>query len=119
MRAKRSRPSTHQGGSTSFGPLNIYAPPSVGDDSRVHVVELITDEHGSADANPAIVAEGLRRRFLVNDGGTCPCGARLVLPNRAARRAAVRAGEPLSVKVAHESDCEAVAPDITGRGWAS
>ena len=35
------------------------------------------------DNAPPDIKEGLSRRAIVNGGGTCPCGARMVLPNRA------------------------------------
>ncbi len=56
------------------------------------------------DAPPA-VREGLARRAIVNRGGTCPCGARAVLPNRAERRR--NRGQVLRVAVWHEPGCPA------------
>ena len=60
------------------------------------------------DDAPDAVREGLARRRITAVEGTCPCGARLVLPNRAARRAAKRAGQVLDVHVEHEDDCPAI-----------
>ncbi len=60
-----------------------------------------------AEDLPPVVREGLARRTLVNTGQTCPCGARLVVPSRAARRRAVRRQEVLHVTVEHEDDCPA------------
>jgi hypothetical protein len=62
------------------------------------------------DNAPADVKEGLARRAAVNAGGVCPCGARAVLPNRAARRRATRARKAIEVTVPHEPDCLAVLP---------
>jgi len=64
------------------------------------------------EAAPPLVREGLARRALVNGGGTCPCGALAVMPNRAERRAAVRTGRLLRVQVQHEHDCPAIAPAV-------
>lgn len=63
---------------------------------------------------PPTVLEGLARRRLVALGQPCPCGARLVIPNRAARRAAQQKGHaPVRrVQVAHEDDCPAVCPEL-------
>lgn len=61
------------------------------------------------DCAPTEAKEGAARRRVVNTGGTCPCGARLRLPNRAARRAARRAGRVLHTEVRHATDCPAVA----------
>jgi hypothetical protein len=43
-----------------------------------------------AESLPPDVLEGLVRRRLAALGETCPCGASMALPNRAARRAARR-----------------------------
>ena len=59
------------------------------------------------DDAPQLIREGLARRATVNAGGTCPCGARFVMPNRATRRKARRTGEVIAVTVAHEPDCPA------------
>ncbi|GAA1106814.1 hypothetical protein GCM10009629_58030 [Pseudonocardia alni] len=59
------------------------------------------------EAYPAEVREGLARRRVVQTGGTCPCGARMVLPNRAARRRAARLGEPGRAVAHHTADCPA------------
>jgi hypothetical protein len=60
------------------------------------------------DRAPDAIKEGLSRRAIVNDGGTCPCGARMILPNRAARRRATRHGYAIEVTVQHEPDCPAL-----------
>jgi hypothetical protein len=60
------------------------------------------------DDAPATIREGLTRRRLVSIHGTCPCGSRLVRPNRAERRAAKRAGRIPRGHVEHENDCPAV-----------
>ena len=61
------------------------------------------------DGLPAVLLEGLVRRRLVATGDGCPCGARLVIPNRGARRKAMRAGKVgIHVPVEHEPDCPAV-----------
>jgi hypothetical protein len=54
--------------------------------------------------------EGLARRATVNAGGVCQCGARAILPNRAARRHATRARQAIPVTVPHEPDCLALLP---------
>lgn len=59
------------------------------------------------DGAPDRLKEGLARRQVVNNGGTCPCGARATLPNREQRRKAAKTGEPLIVNVVHEPDCPA------------
>ncbi len=58
------------------------------------------------DGAPHDVREGMVRRRLVALGGPCPCGARMVGPNRAQRRA--QRGRGLQVvAVVHELDCPA------------
>lgn len=69
---------------------------------RAAVIDSSIPEDG-----PPELREGLARRALVNQGGTCPCGAAIVLPNRAQRRAAERAGIPIEIEVEHEMDCPA------------
>jgi hypothetical protein len=61
------------------------------------------------DGAPSPIAEGIARRRIAAITGECPCGARRVLPNRAARRRAKRDGEALRsfVVFAHEEDCSA------------
>ncbi len=67
---------------------------------------------------PALVLEGLARRRLVALGDACPCGARMVVPNRAARRAARRDGVAvLTVPIEHENDCPAVTPALLDGRW--
>ena len=70
------------------------------DDARALVVDA-----SIPDDAPAMVREGLARRAIVNRGGTCPCGARAALPNRAERRRS--RGAVLQVLVEHEADCPA------------
>jgi hypothetical protein len=60
------------------------------------------------DDAPDAVREGIARRRITAVEGTCPCGAGLILPNRAARRAAKRAGGQIRMTVEHEPDCPAV-----------
>ena len=57
---------------------------------------------------PEATKEGLSRRAIVNGGGTCPCGARMILPNRAARRRATRLRYAIEVTIQHEPDCPAL-----------
>jgi len=59
------------------------------------------------ESAPAEAREGLARRRVVAHTGQCPCGARMVLPNRADRRAARRHGTVGHVRVEHEDDCPA------------
>ena len=74
------------------------------------------------DSAPAEIKEGLSRRAIVNGGGTCPCGARMILPNRAARRRATRLGYAIEVTVQHEPDCPALLRGYLmvdlGPGWS-
>jgi hypothetical protein len=60
------------------------------------------------DNAPPDIKEGLSRRAIVNGGGTCPCGARMILPNRAARRRATRRRYAIEVTIQHEPDCPAL-----------
>lgn len=69
---------------------------------RVAIVDSVIPEDG-----PSELREGLARRASVNQGGRCPCGATIELPNRATRRAAQRAGTALEIEVVHEMDCPA------------
>lgn len=57
---------------------------------------------------PADVREGIARRNIVATGGVCPCGARMVLPNRAERRRHARLGRTIDVNVEHEAGCPAI-----------
>ncbi len=57
---------------------------------------------------PAGAREALRRRRMVALGEPCPCGAVMVVPNRAARRKASRESRVLPVTVEHEDDCPAL-----------
>lgn len=69
---------------------------------HVAIIDSIVPEDAPAD-----LREGLARRAIVNQGDACPCGAQLVLPNRAARRAAKSSAVRLQVEVEHEVDCPA------------
>lgn len=79
---------------------------------------LVVDNHGRptvyygpplTEGIPPLVLEGLARRRMVALGQTCPCGTRLQVPNRAARRRARRrSAGVLFVEVAHQDDCAAV-----------
>jgi len=73
---------------------------------------LVVGPEVTEDA-PPMVREGLARRALVAAGESCPCGARMALPSRAARRDAARTRRPLHVNVEHEPDCAAVATVVT------
>lgn len=53
------------------------------------------------------VREGIARRRITALNGECPCGARVVTPNRETRRAAARRGQVLAISVKHEADCPA------------
>jgi len=80
----------------------------------------ITDYIGPvlAEHLPPVVLEGLARRRLTALGQTCPCGATMVVPNRAARRAARRGGiAVLTVPVEHEDDCPAVCAELLDGRW--
>ena len=60
------------------------------------------------DDAPSIVREGIARRRLILTGQPCPCGARLAVPNRQARRRAAKTGRGgRDVFVWHEHDCPA------------
>jgi hypothetical protein len=72
-------------------------------DERVVILESEIPERA-----PEAIKEGLSRRAIVNCGGTCPCGARMILPNRAARRRATRLRHAIEVTVQHEPDCPAL-----------
>lgn len=79
----------------------------------------ITDYYGPqlTEGLPPVALEGLARRRLVALGSTCPCGARMVLPSRAERRAARRRSPVLSVQIEHEDDCPAVCPELLDGRW--
>jgi hypothetical protein len=59
-----------------------------------------------AGTTPAFAAAWASRQ-QANATGRCACGARLVMPNRAARRAARVRGEPAHATMLHEADCTA------------
>jgi hypothetical protein len=71
------------------------------------------------DDAPEEIREGVARRRIVAINGRCPCGAELVLPNRAARRKAARAGSFVRMRIEHEDDCPAIdtALDEAIRRW--
>lgn len=70
------------------------------DGVRVAVVSQVIPD-GASDE----LREGLARRAIVSAGGVCPCGTRVQVPNRATRRAAVKTGQVLDVRVHHENNC--------------
>ena len=70
---------------------------------RVMVMDIDID-----DAAPADLKNGLAPRAIVNGGGVCGCGARMELPDRAARRRAARQGRVIAVDVKHDADCPAL-----------
>jgi acyl-CoA reductase-like NAD-dependent aldehyde dehydrogenase len=72
---------------------------------RVMVLDADIPDHA-----PDVIKEGLARRAAVNAGGVCPCGARMILPNRAARRRATRLRRAIEVTVPHEPGCLALLP---------
>ncbi len=90
--AKKSRPSLADS-------VTIATLP---DGTRALILESVIP-----DAAPQQVREGLARRAIVNRGGTCPCGARMVLPSRAERRHARKTGRPMHAVVEHEDCCPA------------
>lgn len=73
------------------------------DGVRAGVVSVVPPE----DAPPA-VREGFARRAMVNGGGVCPCGARMVIPNRAERRR----GRTTRAVTVHEDDCPATEQNL-------
>ncbi|BBG04594.1 MULTISPECIES: hypothetical protein [Pseudonocardia] len=83
--------------------------PAVVNGERALVVAPEIAEH-----YPPAVREGLARRRLVQAGGRCPCGARMVLPNRAERRKAARTGEMLRATAAHDDERASTAVDTPG-----
>jgi hypothetical protein len=78
--------------------------------TTLHGERALIVETEIPDDAPAKLKEGLARRAAVNAGGTCPCGARAILPNRASRRRATRAHKAIEVTVPHEPDCLALLP---------
>jgi hypothetical protein len=65
---------------------------------------VIVEKFDLSDDLPCDLKEALARRQIVSAGGTCPCGARAIPPNRAARRRAVRRGQPVIVSEVHHAD---------------
>lgn len=57
------------------------------------------------DAAPQDVREGMARRRLLLLNGSCVCGARVIPPNRAQRRAG--GGAIVTLLCVHEPDCPA------------
>jgi hypothetical protein len=80
----------------------------------IHGVRALVVLIDIPDDAPADVKEGVTRRNLVNTGGTCPCGAVMRFPNRAARRAGVT-----QAQIVHEDDCPATDTNVTDalRRW--
>ena len=71
-------------------------------------IPVYVEEFDIPDDAPEDLKEALARRSLVSAGGTCPCGARTIPPNRAARRRAERRGQPILVtQVHHAAHCPA------------
>ncbi|WP_329053915.1 hypothetical protein OG873_31480 [Streptomyces violaceus] len=69
---------------------------------RVLVVQPVVPDDAPA---PLKNASAIRR--ATNNTGVCPdYGARRVLPNRAARRAAAKAGRLPTARTVHKDDCE-------------
>jgi hypothetical protein len=100
-----------------IGPIEFrYRPREI----VMHGERVLILETEIPDNAPAEIKEGLARRAVVNAGGVCPCGARMVLPDRAARRRAARRGHAIEVTVPHETDCPALLPgyriDLGGSG---
>jgi hypothetical protein len=74
----------------------------------LHGERVVILETEIPDSAPAGVKEGLAHRALVNARGVCPCGAQMVLPDRAARRRVARRGQAIDVTVQHEPGCSAL-----------
>lgn len=69
------------------------------------------------DDAPADVKNAIAVRRLANLQGVCPdCGAVRVMPNRAERRAATRAGLMIFAVIVHEDDCAVLCDD--DRRWS-
>lgn len=83
------------------------------DGQRIGYVLADPPEDGPAD-----VREGVARQNVVAFGGTCPCGARMVLPNRAERRRHARQGQPITVNVEHEDGCPAITTSLLAAALA-
>lgn len=64
------------------------------------------------DDAPELVREGIARRRLTAVTGECPCGARVLWPDRAARRRMRRSGEATQIRAEHEDDCPAITANI-------
>jgi hypothetical protein len=64
------------------------------------------------ESAPEAVKQGIALRNVVATGDPCACGARMVMPNRAARRRAARLGEIMNVTIEHEDDCPAVTSNL-------
>jgi hypothetical protein len=71
------------------------------DGLAAHIVSQIPEDA------PELVREGIARRRIVLQGGTCPCGAAFTMPSRQQRRAAQRRGEPIQVSIWHAESCPA------------
>lgn len=73
----------------------------LGDDRALIVAAL-----PPADATGEVAAAWARRAEAMLTG-TCACGARMELPNRAERRRARRERRPVHSRFLHEADCGA------------
>jgi hypothetical protein len=72
-------------------------------ETELYGQRVIVEELDIPDSAPDDLKEALARRSLVSAGGTCPCGARAIPPNRAARRRAERRGQPIVVTEVHQA----------------
>jgi hypothetical protein len=74
----------------------------------LYVQRVLVEEFDIPDRAPDDLKEALARRSLVSAGGTCPCGARAIPPDRAARCRAARTGTPYLITEAHhDPECPA------------
>jgi hypothetical protein len=72
--------------------------------TKLYGLDVLVEEFDLQEDLPADLKEALARRMIVSAGGDCPCGARAIPPNRAARRRAQRRGEPALVTEVHHAD---------------
>ncbi len=91
-------------------------------ETHLHGERILVLDLDIPDCAPDTIKEGLSRRAIVNAGGTCPCGAQAILPNRAERRRAARLGYVIEVEVQHEPECPALLRgyriDLGPVGWS-